>query len=155
MQSFNFAYHSLSVFGVFFWVKFTYSGLWCKLISQPPPLLDCHVCISVFKCSHQMSITKNNFECISWSFSHVIFFCCCFFHSTYMLMFFGGLCRSAIWTGEILGFPEIRKGEESAHWPQTPGIPQQIQEHWWFQSRCEYRHQFWCECGPCKLCKGK
>lgn len=48
-------------------------------------------------------------------------------------------CRSTIWTGEILGFPEIRKGEESAHWPQTPGIPQQIQEHWWFQSRCEYK----------------
>ncbi len=50
-------------------------------------------------------------------------------------------CRSTIWTGEILGFPEICKGEKSAHWPQTPGIPQQIQAHWWFQSRCEYKHQ--------------
>lgn len=50
-------------------------------------------------------------------------------------------CRSTIWTGEILGFPEIRKGEESARWPQAPGIPQQIQDHWWFQSRCKYKHQ--------------
>lgn len=46
---------------------------------------------------------------------HLVMCCVFFFFLLYMLMFFGGLCRSAIWTGEILGFPEIRKGEESAH----------------------------------------
>lgn len=127
---FNFAYHPPSVSGVLL-VKFT--SHWWKLALEPPSLHDCSVC---FKCLHQMSITKTNSEYISLSFS----LSCDVVFSLYMLMFLWGLCRSAVWTGEILGFPEIRKGEESAHWSQTPGIPQQIQEHWWFQSRCEYRH---------------
>lgn len=36
--------------------------------------------------------------------------------------------RSAVWTGEVLGLPEIFKDEEPAHRPKAAGTPLPVQE---------------------------
>lgn len=41
--------------------------------------------------------------------------------------------RSAVWTGEVLGLPEVFKDKEPAYWPKAAGAPVQVQEPGGFQ----------------------
>lgn len=36
--------------------------------------------------------------------------------------------RSAVWTGEVLGLPEVFKDKEPAHRPKAAGTPLPVQE---------------------------
>lgn len=136
----------------FLLVKFTYSWLWCKRISQPPPLHDCHVCISVFKCLHQMSITKTNSECISWSFSHVL--CFFFFYSTCW-------CFLGVYVGQLYGlekFWAFLKYAKVKNQPIDPKLQEYLSK---FKSIDDFRVDvsigisFDVNVIPCQLCKGK
>lgn len=37
-------------------------------------------------------------------------------------------CRSAVWTGKVLGFSQIFQDQEPAHWPKAAGTPLPVQE---------------------------